>query len=298
MPMTTGGFANLLTKDFEKIFFDEYLRQPEEYRGVAKMQTADTHYIREGDMYGLGALREMAENDPIPFEDFEQGNEKYTYFTNFGLGVQMSRNMYEDDLTGHMNKPIAELGKASAYTRDLKFWDIFNSGELAAARVGLDGLALFSTAHPIEGVPGLTQSNIVSASLSQTSLQAAMDLVENLKNDKNIPIKFIPRTLVVPYGQRWKAEELINSELQPDTANNNLNTTGNKGLNFMVGHYLTDANACYLVCDGHDARFINRRDTMFDGKDDYNTDAALFKATARFQTTFFHWRGIVKITGA
>jgi hypothetical protein len=42
MPMVTGGFANLLTKDFEKIFFDEYMRQPEEYKKVAKISKEST----------------------------------------------------------------------------------------------------------------------------------------------------------------------------------------------------------------------------------------------------------------
>lgn len=298
MPMTTGGFANLLTPEFEKIFFDEYNRRTEEYRMLANMSSSDMNFVKEGDMVGLGAMQEMHENQAIPFERFEQNNEKTVRFTNFGLGVQVSRNMYEDDLTGHMKKPMSDLGKSAAYTRDLKFWDLLNSGESAAARVGLDGLALFSAAHPVAGVPGSTLSNIVSGSLSKTTLQTAIERLEGLTNEKGIPIIYKPRTLWVPYQQKWIAEELIASELDPESANNAVNSLRPEGLTYKVVHYLTDSNACYLTADEHDLRFIWRRAAAFSGKDDFNTDAALFKGTMRFQTTFFHWRGVVKITGS
>lgn len=303
MPMVTGGFGNLLTKDFEKIFFDEYMRQPEEYKKVAKMSNETTHYVREGDMTGLGAMQEMAEAQAIPYETYEQQNEKRVFFTNFGLGVQFSRNLYDDDLTGHMKTGIKELGKAAAYTRDLRFWDIVNSGELAAAaggRDGLDGLPLFSAVHPLVGMPvapANTWSNIVNAALTRTSLEAACDLFEGMVNDRGIPIVMKPKLLIVPYQQKWKAKELMQSALDPESANNAVNALQGEGLSYMVCHYLTDPNACYLVGDDHDLRFMWRKSAEFKGMDDFNTDNALFKGTMRFQTTFFHWRGVVKITG-
>jgi len=297
MPMTTGGFANLLTPEFSDIFFDGYQRQPEEYPMVANVTNETTHFVKEGDMVGLGAMQEMHENQAIPFERFEQGNDKTVYFTDFGLGVQMSRNMYDDDLTGHMKKSIMELGKSANYTKDLKFWDVLNSGEDAAARVGLDGEALFVDDHPVEGVAGTTLSNIVDSSVSKTSLESACDLLEGLTNEKGVPIVYQPKLLVVPYQQRWIVRELIESELDPESANNTVNALKWVGLKFAVSHYLTDSNACYLFAGEHDLRFMWRRKAAFKGTDDFNTDAALFKGTMRFQTTFFHWRGVVKITG-
>lgn len=301
MPMVTGGFAHLLTKDFEKIYFDEFMRQPEEYKKTAKITSETTHYVREGDMTGLGALQEMHEGQAIPFETFEQQNEKTVYFTNFGLGVQFSRNLYDDDLTGHMKKGIKELGKATAYTRDLRFWDLLNSGELDAAaggRSGLDGLPLFSTVHPLTGTASSTYSNIVTGALSKTTLEQACDLFEGMVNDRNIPIVMKPKKLLIPYQLKWKAKELMNSTLDPESGNNAVNSVDNEGLTYEVVHYLTDADACYLVGDDHDLRFMVRKPAAFSGMDDFNTDNAIFKGTIRFQTSFFNWRGVVKIDGA
>lgn len=298
MPMTTGGFASLLTPEYSDVFFDEYVRQPEEYSKVANVTNASTHFIKEGDMIGLGAMQEMHENQAIPFERFEEGNNKTVYFTNFGLGIQVSRNMYRDDLTGHMKKSMGELGKSAAYTRELKFWDLLNSGEDAAARVGLDGEPLFDNAHPVEGVAGETLDNLVSGSLSKTTLETAVERFEGLVNEKNIPIIYQPKLLIIPYQQKWIAKELLESALDPESANNAINPLQGEGLRYMVSHYLTDSNACYLVADNHDLRFIWRDPAEFEGTDDFNTSAALFKGTMRFQTTFFHWRGVVKITGS
>lgn len=297
MPMVTGGFANLLDKNFRKIYFDEYARQTEEYKSVAKISNESGHFIQEGDMVGLGAMQEMHENQAVPFERFVQGNEKRVLFTNFGLAVQVSRNMYDDDLTGHMKKPIAELGKSAAYTRDLRFWDVLNSGELAV-RVGLDGEALFSDAHPVLGVPGDTLTNIVAGALSKTTLESAIDLMEGLVNEKGIPIVMKPNKLIIPYQLKWKAKELMQSSLDPESANNTVNSLQGEGLTYQVCHYLTDPNACYLVSKDHDLRFAWRKSNQFQSMDDFNTDAALFKGSMRFQTTFFNWRGVVKITGA
>jgi len=297
MPMTTGGFANLLTPEFSDIFFDDYQRQPTEYTAVANTTQETTHFVKEGDMVGLGAMQAMHENQAIPFERFEQGNDKTVYFTNFGLGVQMSRNMYEDDLTGHMKKAMSDLGKSAAYTRELMFWDLLNSGADPLVRVGLDGLALFNNLHPVQGVPGATLDNIVGGALSATTLESACDLLEGLTNEKGVPIVYKPKLLVIPYQLRWIAQELIESELDPESANNTMNPLNHIGLKFMVSHYLTDADACYLIANEHDLRFMWRREAQFKGMDDFNTDAAIFKGTMRFQTTFFHWRGVVKIDG-
>ncbi len=301
MPMTTGGFANLLTKDFEKIYFDEYSRQPEEYKKIAKVKTHNTHYVQEGDMTGLGAMQEMHENQAIPFDEFEQQNDKKVYFTNFGLGVQFSRDLYDDDLTGHMKKAIAELGKSAAYTRDLRFWDVINSGALAAAaggRSGLDGLALFSLVHPLSGTAASTYANIVSGALSKTTLESACDLFEGMVNDRNIPIVMKPKKLIIPYQLKWKAKELMESAMDPDSANGKINAVHGEGLTYEIVHYLTDADSCYLVSDDHDLRFMWRRPAAFAGTDDFNTNSAIFKGTMRFQTSFFNWRGIVKIDGS
>lgn len=298
MPMVTGGFAHLLEKDFKKIYFDNYMAAPSQYRDIANMSSENSHSIKEGTMSGLKAFQMLHESQATPFDEFKWNAYREKYFTEYGLGLQVSNILYEDDQTGHMKKGIAELGKAAGYTKDLRFWDVLNSGS-TNLRLGFDGLPLFSAVHPLMATSGLTQSNVVNGTLSKSILETAINRFSYLQSDKGTPIIKIPKVLWIPYQQRWRAKELLMSALDPETANNTINTLYDEGITYRISRFLTDANACFLCAanNEHDLRFITRREIQFESHDDPNTRAAIFSGHMRFAATFFEWRGVVKITG-
>ena len=297
--MNTGAFSQLLSKDFSNVFFDEYTRQDTEFDKVANVTTMDGAYIREGQMAGLSALQTVGEGEPVGFDSFIQGNEKTVQPSDFALGVAITRNMYDDDRTGYMKKAFSELGKAAAYTRELKFWDLLNSGFVATTRVGIDGKALL-TNHTLVGGGTYANYAATSSSLSMTTLQAACDRFELLPNERGIPIRIKPKLLIVPPQLRWKAEQLTKSEYNPENANNEVNTAQITGLQFMVCHFLSSTTAWFLAGDkaDHDLRFIWRKQLQLTNTDDFDTRSAKFMAVMRLQTTFFGWRGIDGNAGA
>ena len=297
--MNTGGFAQLISRDFTNVFFDEYTRQDTEFDKVANVSTMDGAYIREGQLAGLSALQGIGEGEPVAYDSFIPGNEKTVTPSDFALGLAITRNMYDDDKTGFMKKGFSELGKAAAYTRELKFWDLLNSGFVTTTRVGIDGAALFAS-HTLVG--GGTYSNYAatSSSLSMTTLQAMCDRFELLPNERGIPIRIKPKLLIVPPALRWKAEQLIKSEYNPENANNEKNTAQITGLQFMVCHFLSSTTAWFLAGDksDHDMRFIWRKQLQLTATDDFDTRTAKFMAVMRLQTTFFGWRGVDGNAGA
>lgn len=297
MAMNTGTLSQVLSKDLEKFFYDEFSRQPEEWRQLANVSDIDGAYHREGEGAGLTALQQMTEGQSVPMEQFVQGNEKTTWPTNYGLAVQITKNAYEDDRKDVFKKAMEELGRASAYTRDLEFTDILNSA-FTTDRVGIDGKELIATDHPIFGTGG-TMSNEFTGSLSKTLLQAMMDHFEEMENDRGIPIVMKPKLLVIPPKLKWKAKELMLSEYDPESANNTVNTVHDEGLEFMVNHYLTSDTAFFMLTEKqvHDLRFMWRRNMTFRSWDDPNTENALFGVSARFVVDFFRWRGVVGSTG-
>lgn len=289
----TGAFSQSIIRDFKSVFFDEYKRLPEEYKAIAKMETMDGAYTREGEMVGFGSMEEVGEGAAAPFDNFIQGNEKTIFPSNFKLAFAVTENMWDDDQKGHIKKAFAELGKAAALTRELKFWDIFNSGFVTTKRTGIDGSALFAAHTPFGGSSAYSNYAAVGGSLNMTSLQAAMNRFENTPNDRGILIPMKPKMLIVGPAARFEAEKLINSEFDPENANRQVNVVGNKGLQFMVCHYLTSSTAWFLVGDktDHDLRFITRKGLKLENYDDRPTGNAIFQASTRFQTTFVRWRG-------
>jgi phage major head subunit gpT-like protein len=295
----TGGFSQLISRDYKKIMFDEYQRVSEEYKSVANIVTMDGAYQREGSLVGMGAFEGLDEGQPIAYDMFSQGPEKTFYPNDLGLGFAVSEDLYEDDQTGHIKKAFQELGKSAAYTRDLLFWDLLNSGFVTTKRVGSDGAALFST-HTL--VDGTTFSNYAAtgSALSMTSLQAAYNVFEKNVNEKSIPAPLKPRMLIVPPELRFEAESLLHSEYNPDNANQQVNTIGNKGVDFFVCHFLTSTTAWFLLSDKayHDLRFFIRKTLTLKSADDFDTSTAKFKGSMRMVADFAGWRGVYGNAGA
>lgn len=298
-PMNTGSFAQLLTKDYEAVVFDEFERWPEEWSQLAKIENHSTYSVKEGEMVGLGAMDATSEGAPILYDGFKQGNEKEITFTNYSKALAITENMYDDDLKWHMKKGMQELGKSAAYTNELEFWDILNTGFVTTYRTGLDSRALFYATHDLFDSASTCANMTTAAALSYTSLQALLDTFDAVKNQKGIPIPYVPQVLWIPPGLKWKAEELLMTPLQPENANNAINTVKSiADLKYKIVHYFTSDTAYFVSAQNHDLRYMRRKGLAFKGTDDFNTGNALMKTSMRFTVDFFDWRGIAGNAGA
>lgn len=301
-PAMTGGFSQLLTRDYHKVFFDEYMRYEDEWSRVFNVESHNEHQYKEGQLAGFGRMSAVNEGQATPMVAPEQGNEKEVTFTTYRMGFQITEEMYDDDLTGHMKKMPQELGKSAAYTKEVLAWDLFNSGFSSDGGItGVDGKTLFADDHPLIGVSDTLDNQGTAATLSRTALQSALNHFHSLKNEMGIPIKATPKLLVIPYQLQWVAEELLMSEYKPGTADNDVNAIKNiSGLQYMISHYLTSSTAWFVLAakEEHDLRWINRKDTWFRSWDDSDTGNAMFSVGFRVKPTFFDWRGTFGNAGA
>jgi phage major head subunit gpT-like protein len=297
--MLTGAYSQSWDRELRKQFFHEYTIQPKEYTQIAKMDPMDGAYDKEGELAGLTQLNEMHEGQEIRFEDFEQGNTKEMTPKKFGLGVQITEEMIDDDRFGHMKKAMKELGRAANYAEELEFWDLLNNGFVTTYHSGIDSKALFAADHATIKGGGTIDNDGTDASLTVTSLQEALTYFESLVNEVNVPIVARADLLVIPAALRYKAEKLLLSEYDPENANSQYNTVGNRGIQFMIGHYLTSSTAWFVLSkDLHDLRFRWRKKIQFDRSTDFHTGNYLYKATGRFLADFVHYRGAFGNSGA
>lgn len=296
----TGGFSYLLSKDYEKVTMDAYMRYQPMWKTLAKLQvTKGLQTYKEGDMTGLKLLNEKNEGAAIQYESFLQGGTKSVTFTNFALGVPVTEEMFDYDLKGHMQpkKMFEELGKAAAYTEEYEFFDLLNTGFVNTYRTGLDGLALFHDTHTITDASTTYDNNSTSA-LAQSSLETALTYFRKVKNNRGVPIQMTPSILVIPPELEWTAKKLLLSELDPETANNNINAFKDVGLRYVVCPYLSSTTAWFVLAKEHDLRFIRSKEMKFQSTDDFNTSSALFKVSTRFTTDFWDPRGVYGSSGA
>ena len=294
----SGGFSQLLTKDYEHVFYDEFGKLAPEWSQVAKISNADGHSIKKGEMAGLGRFQAKTEGDALSFDVPKQGNEKEVTFTEFELGFQVTRPMWEDDRTGHMKEVARDMGKSAGYTLELEFWDLFNNAFVNTYNAALDGFALCHTVHAYVNYPGNTYNNDpTAASFSETTFQAFLDYFEGVKNERGIPVKATPHLLIIPQDLRWIAERLLMSELRPGTGDNDTNVFKGK-VQYLVSHYLTSTTAFFMITPEHDLQHIWRRKLTFESYDDFNSGNALFKGSMRFTDDFWNPRMVIGNSGA
>ena len=252
---------------------------PVEYTGLANVSSMPDSYIREGQVMGLTGLRATGEGELIDMESYKQGNEKYLYPSKFTLAVGITQEMYDDDRTGYMKKAFQELGKAAAYTKEYKFWDIFNSGFVTTVRTGIDGAALFAS-HTLLG--GGTYSNYASpaGALSMTTLQSGLTTFAKMVNENGTPAPVRARILWVPPELRLVAEKLVGSEYNPEHANHEPNSNEVKSLQYKVMDYAPSTTAWCLSADkqNHDIRFITRKPLSLKSYDIPQNEVAVFQA--------------------
>lgn len=296
--MSAARLSQLWEKDLTKEFFDEYTRWPGIATDFLHVSSNDSdHYIKEGLMTSFGSAPQVSDGQAFPFDALYQGPEKTVYFNEYGFAAQATRVMMEDDRKDIMKKIAREQAKSMAYTIELQAWDLINSG-FGTSRLGIDSKALFSASHPLYGPQGGTASNLLTGSLSKLNLQSGIDKFANLVNERNIPIYAMPPfTLTIHPNNRWMAEILGGSELDPDSAGNAINPVKSK-FNYKLVPFLTSSTV-WTLSDAkmHDLRWIWRRKIKYEPAVDFITGNVLWKAHMRALASFFHWRGIVGSAG-
>jgi hypothetical protein len=298
--MTTQNLKMTWYRDMDKVMRDEYNRHETEYDKFVKVSTeTKKHYVRKGLQVTLGAVPEIKQGGPITFDAFADGPNKTVYFNSYALALQVTEDAFDDDLIGITRDAVKELGKAHAYTEELKAWDLINSGFVTTTRAGVDSLALFSNSHVLYGDGSQYGDNLVTGAFSKTTLKEALDLFENMKQERGIPmVSKGPYVVWVGPADRWLAEEILKSEFDPDTGNNTVNPLYGKNITFKVGHFFSTTGAWFVQdMSMRNLELIRKKKLSTREETDFNTENKLWKAWQKYTATFWYWRGIVASAG-
>lgn len=105
-----------------------------------------------------------------------------------------------------------------------------------------DGLPWFDTAHTRAGGSSTYANHVVSAALSQATIQNALTLMRhtNAVNDRGERIMIRPNLLVVPPGLEFSARTIMNSTQLSGSANNDVNPIAG-ALEVLTWSALSDA---------------------------------------------------------
>ena len=219
----------------------------------------------------------------------------------YGLGFIITREIYEDDLYGKVGAQKAKaLARSMRQTKEIIGANIYNRA-FTSTYTGGDGKEMIATDHP--NVSGGTFSNELAtpADLSEAALEQAVIDIAGFRDDRGLLIAAKPEKLIIPYQLQFEAKRILDTDLRYQTADNDLNAIKEMGLfrEVVVNHYLTDSDAWFIKTNVQDGvKYFERRADQFEMDNDFDTENAKFKATARYSFGWSDPRGIYGSAGA
>lgn len=290
------NYGDLLAPGFREIFFNKFNSYPDEYTKIFNILTSERQYEDDSSISGFGTVPQKNEGEAITYDDPIQGFDKrYTHST-FGLGFRVTREMWEDDLYGKMKKMPKSLGRSFKITIEQDGANVYNRA-FTSTYAGGDGKELCATDHPLTG--GGTEQNelTTAADLNATSFEQALIDIAATVDDRGLLLALRPKTLVVTPSNDWNAAKLLESSLDPESAQNAVNPAKGR-LPYMVNHYFANADDWFILCDDHEVNWFWRRRPDFEQGNEFDTEDAKFKGTGRWSNGFSEWRGVFGSPGA
>ena len=207
----------------------------------------------------------------------------------------------EDNLYDTLSKRLTKaLARSMAHTKQVKAANIMNNG-FNSSFAGGDGVALFSTAHPLVAGNNVANKPTTDVDLSEEALENALIDIANFVDDRNIPVAVQARKLCVPPQLVFVADRLLHTPYRVGTADNDLNSIYNMSMfpeGFGVNHRFTDPNAWFIVTDAPNGLKNFERTAMKTNMEgDFETGNVRFKARERYSYGWSDWRGAYGSSG-
>ena len=291
MAISRAQLLKELLPGLNALFGMEYQRYGEEHKDIYETESSERSFEEETKLSGFAAAPVKNEGNAIAYDNAQEAfTARYNHET-IALGFSLTEEAVEDNLYDTLSARYTKaLARAMAYTKQVKAANVLNNGFDGTNYPGGDGVALFSTSHPL--VSGGTNSNTqgTAADLNETSLENAVIQIAAWTDERGLLIAAKPRKLVIPPSLQFVATRLLETELRVGTADNDLNALKNNGAipeGYAINHYLTDNDAYFLTTDVPNGMKHFERTPLTTSMDgDFDTGNVRYKARERYS---FGW---------
>ena len=303
MAISRAQLLKELLPGLNALFGMEYSRYGEEHKEIYDTEKSERSFEEETKLSGFSAAPVKNEGSAIAYDNAQEAfTARYNHET-IALGFSITEEAVEDNLYDSLSARYTKgLARAMAYTKQVKAASILNNGFTGGVYAGGDGVALFSTAHPL--ISGGTNSNRPSTNsdLNETSLENAVIQIAAWTDERGLLIAAKPRKLVVPPALQFVATRLLETNLRVGTADNDINALKNNGSipeGYTINHYLTDTNAWFLCTDVPNGLKHFERMALTTGMDgDFDTGNVRYKARERYSFGFSDPLGVFGSPGS
>jgi hypothetical protein len=303
----SGSFANSLAPYFRDVVGTTFERWPSFYSQHYHVETSDSAYEDYMHAAGLPIAVSRPEGTPTPFYDPIEGSTKRLTHEEFGIGVQISRELMMNDkrgAKGPIRTAASSLSRSMIERVEVDGADVYLNGHTSYTTI--DNVALFSASHTrLDG--GANQSNFqgTGAAPSETTIDAAMQQFESWYDERGLRVVDRPRDIIVSPYNAMAARKALGSSYAFDPGNtanwasyNAINTVYG-ALNLLVWPYLgASETRWYVRSPNHTIMWLWRERPVMDAYDDKNTRVAKFAMFMQYSKGPIYWQGIYQNDGA
>jgi len=274
MANPSGGHTGELSPDavlqrINGVMYEEYSREQQ----PQYLRATDNFFFKQGETVGIGfiwdedsnvgAFQETGEQEEIYNEDTFIGNQTTVRSQKWTKQVPISDEAFRADMVGKRARIGMQVGDRARLTQDKEaiqrtYGDAFAGAEHTTP----DGQALASASHIT--LKGTTVDNLETGSLTADNLWTQVTTLANQYGQDGEAGSHVFEGLLVPFTLYKTAKETMNSQLVPDSAENQLNifdtdygtvtirasiflgSTYNNATNAATSYHLVSRN--HMVC--------------------------------------------------
>lgn len=277
-PITLGSIPAALKPGVNKFYGMTYEQYPTQYSQIYQSVNTEENFIKHVNVNGFGLAMKKHEGEDVKYDSLAQGFVKYFEPAIYAIGFRVTHEHIRDNKYIELaNHRAAAAARSMVQTKERLAAEPLNFATSASSPYAMaDGLALLSASHKLS--KGGTFSNVLSTAsdLSQEALEQADIELGDIVDDSGLKINLMPRRLIVPRELKYEAMRILDSDKEPDSANNAINPVKSSGLipSVMVHQYLTDDDMWFLQTNSPDGLMHFQRegsmsfiDTDFDSRD-------------------------------
>jgi hypothetical protein len=242
--LTSGSNPNVTKTALDKVFYQKYNRLPGPQFTVAgdemvfQQDSTDRAAVIMENFKGVGLWNETPEqaeydgDNPLVTDQITFNVARYT------KKFHITEEMMEDDQHSVVRNAVSQMGTKATVTQNNTAMAVYRGAD--STTLTSDGVALLSASHT--NIAGDTIDNTISAALSVDTVEEGINLLVEQKDQAGDIIGHEAKTMLVPPSSFKEATEILESTLEANTTDNQLNVYSAKyGIVLRQSQYLGSA---------------------------------------------------------
>jgi len=296
--MVTGTFPKSLQIGADAVtFWGNYNEQDTYYSKIFDSVQTGEAYTEDTLITGFGIMPQKNEGNPVSYDSMTQGYTKRYTVQTYGLGFQVTDEQRRFGKYARvMEKGMNHLSRSLKETKEIVGANKFNNG-FDSNYTGGDGKELLATDHPTRA--GTFSNELATpADLSEASYEDILIQIKNATNDRGIRIGLKPKALLVPSALNFEARRILYSDLQPASANNDINASKGEVTDLICNPYLTSDSAWFVLTDAPEGfKHVSAVDGEFSNDGAFDTGDHKYKLISIFTMGWTDPRGVYGSAG-